>query len=72
MPSLRHKRGTRAQIDSAAAVNGLNVGEVYLITDESRLTVATAVSVHQAAAKQGEGGSTSPGKIHAYKMAGIN
>ncbi len=56
MPSLRHKRGTRALIDAAATANGLRVGEVYLITDEARLTVGTATNAHQALAKQGEGG----------------
>jgi hypothetical protein len=62
MPSLRQKRGTRAQIDAAAAASQLKSGEVYLITDEARLTVSTGVNTHQAAAKQGEGGgSGSPG-----------
>jgi hypothetical protein len=56
MPSLSHKRGTRAQVDAAATANALRVGEVYLITDEARLTVGTSASTHQPAAKQGEGG----------------
>lgn len=55
MPSLAHKRGTRAQIDAAAGTNTLRAGEIYLITDEARLTVATGTSAHQPAAKQGEG-----------------
>jgi hypothetical protein len=56
MPSLAHKRGTRAQIDAAASANALRTGEVYLITDESRLTVGTAVNAHVPAAKQSEVG----------------
>ncbi len=56
MPSLSHKRGTRAQVDAAASANALRVGEVYLITDEARLTVGTSASAHQPTAKQGEGG----------------
>jgi hypothetical protein len=56
MPSLSHKRGTRAQINASAAANALRTGEVYLITDEARLTVATAVNAHQAVAKQSEAG----------------
>jgi hypothetical protein len=56
MPSLSHKRGTRAQIDASASASGLRTGEVYLITDEARLTVGTATNAHQAMAKQGEGG----------------
>lgn len=60
MPSLSHKRGTRAQIDAAAGANQLRSGEIYLITDEARLTVGTAVGAHQAVAKQGEGGGSDP------------
>lgn len=56
MPSLSHRRGTRSQIDAAASANALRTGEVYLITDEARLTVGIAANAHQAAAKQGEGG----------------
>lgn len=55
MPSFAHKRGTRAQIDAAAGTNILRAGEIYLITDEARLTVATGTSAHQPTAKQGEG-----------------
>ncbi len=60
MPSLSHKRGTRAQIDAAAAASTLKSGEVYLITDEARLTVGTAANAHQAAAKQNEVGGGDP------------
>lgn len=56
MPSLAHKRGTRAQIDAAAIANGLRNGEVYLITDEARLTVGTAANAHTPMAKQSEAG----------------
>lgn len=60
MPSIAHKRGTRAQIDAAAAGNAIRTGEVYLITDEARLTVGTAANAHQPLAKQGEGGGSDP------------
>jgi hypothetical protein len=60
MPSLAHKRGTRAQIDAAAGAGALKTGEVYLITDEARLTVGTAANAHVAVAKQGEGGGSDP------------
>jgi chemotaxis response regulator CheB len=56
MASIRHKRGTRAQIDAAAAGSQLRTGEVYLITDEARLTVGTASSAHSPLAKQSEAG----------------
>jgi hypothetical protein len=55
MPSLVHKRGTRAQIDAAATVNGLKTGEIYLVTDEARLTVGISTNIHQPLAKQSEG-----------------
>ena len=42
--------------NAAAAANALRAGEVYLITDEARLTVGTSPNTHQPAAKQGEGG----------------
>jgi hypothetical protein len=54
MPSLSHKRGTRAQIDAAALASALKAGEVYLLTDEARLTVGTAANAHQTTAKQSE------------------
>lgn len=62
MPSLSHKRGTRAQIDAAATGNILKTGEVYLITDEGRLTVGTAANAHTPLAKQSEasGGGGDP------------
>jgi hypothetical protein len=59
MPSLSHKRGTRVQIDAAAGANGLRTGEVYLITDEARLTVGTAINAHVPLAKQSEAGGGS-------------
>ena len=49
MTKVLVKRGTRAQIDAAAAASGLNQGEIYLVTDEDRLAVGknttTAVTI---------------------------
>jgi hypothetical protein len=69
VPSLRHKRGTRAQIDAAAAANGLRVGEVYVITDENRLTIGTATNAHQPIAKQNEIAGDASDPSVAYIMA---
>ena len=63
MPSYRHNRGTRAQIDAAAAASALRTGELYLMTDEARLTIATAAGAHQPAARQGEGGGAATGGV---------
>jgi hypothetical protein len=54
LPSLTHKRGTLAQINAAATAGQLKAGEVYLITDQARLTVGTATTAHSPAAKQSE------------------
>ncbi|MBN9035448.1 MAG: hypothetical protein J0H53_05215 [Rhizobiales bacterium] len=39
-------RATRANLDAQRAANGLIAGEPYLITDESRFAVATAVNAY--------------------------
>lgn len=57
MPAIQIKRGTRAQIDAAAAAGQLAPGEPYLITDEGRIATGTSASTYAAAAKQGESGS---------------
>lgn len=41
--TLLIKRGTRAQLNAAAAANGLRAGKPYLITDEGRLAVGLTV-----------------------------
>jgi hypothetical protein len=63
MPSLTHKRGTRAQIDAAAIAGNLKAGELYYITDEARMTAGTATNAHVPLAKQSEvGGSGGTGQ----------
>lgn len=54
MPSIYIKRGTRAQLDAAAAAGQLAAGELYLITDEARLAVGLSASSYQALAKESE------------------
>ena len=51
MPSFRIKRGTRAQIASAAAANGLKQGELYHVTDEEIIAAIRAAQE----ARAGEG-----------------
>ena len=52
--SFKVKRGTRAQIDAAAAVGGLIAGEPYLITDEGRLAVGLSTTTYSSSAKDVE------------------
>lgn len=58
MTNVQHKRGTRAALDALTASSGLVIGQIYYITDEARLAIATGVNSYQAVAKQGEGGSS--------------
>lgn len=44
MPKVLVKRGTRAQLDAAAAANQLSQGEPYLITDENKIAVGNNVN----------------------------
>lgn len=59
MAQLRVKRGTRAQLDAAAAASQLREGEPYLITDEGRFAVGLSATTYEAAAIEGEGGAGS-------------
>ena len=54
MPSLRIKRGTRSQLNTAASGSGLKAGEPYLITDESRIAVGLTAATYQDFLKVGE------------------
>lgn len=49
---LRVKRGTRAQLNTAAGANQLAAGEPYLVTDEGRLAVGTGAGAFSAMEKQ--------------------
>lgn len=44
MATIKVKRGTRSEINTAASASGLNQGELYLITDEDILAVGTAAA----------------------------
>lgn len=50
---IKIRRGTRAQLNTAASANLLTQGEPYIITDENRLAVGTAVNAFQAFYKSG-------------------
>jgi len=56
MARLQIKRGTRAQIDAAAALGTLYPGEPYLITDEDRLALGITTSSYEVFAKVSEAG----------------
>ena len=51
----QHPRGTRAALNALAASNSIKPGQVYLITDESRLAVGLTASTYEVSAKASEG-----------------
>ena len=54
MPNIQHKRGSRTDLDALAGTSGLKEGQVYVLSDEDRLTVATSTSTHTPVAKEAE------------------
>ena len=54
MAALYVKRGTRTQVNTAKADSQLAAGELYLLTDESRLAAGTAANAYQDYAKTEE------------------
>ena len=56
MAKVLNKRGTRSEINVAAATGALNAGEVYLITDEDRIAIGTSTSTYESYAKESESG----------------
>lgn len=56
MPTVKVKRGTRAQLNAAATANQLNQGEPYLITDEDRIAIGLSASSYKDFAKLSEAG----------------
>jgi hypothetical protein len=54
MAKILCKRGTRAQLDSAAAESGLQAGEPYYIADEQRMAIGTAADSYRGLLREGE------------------
>mgnify|MGYP001171502633 CR=1 FL=1 len=63
MPTIRHARGTRAALNALASNSLLVPWQLYVISDESRVAVATSTSTYQTFAKEGEGGGGGGGAI---------
>lgn len=61
MTSICIKRGTRAQLDSAATGGQLKQGEQYLITDENRLAIGLGAGTYEALPKSSEAGGGGSG-----------
>lgn len=61
MAKVLVKRGTRSQINAAGAANGLNQGEIYLVTDEDRLAVGKDSSTAITLANLSDAGGSTKG-----------
>lgn len=66
---IQFLRGLRAALNSQASANNLLAGEPYLITDENRLAVGTAVNAYEAMAKQSEVRAFASGAEYRNKTA---
>ena len=71
MPTVRHARGTRAALNALAASNQLVPWQLYVLSDENRVAIATSTSTYQTFAKQGEGGSGGGSTTYEFALAGL-
>ena len=69
MATVRHARGTRAALDALASSGQLVPWQLYALSDENRVAIATSTSTYQALAKQGEGGGG--GTTYEFALAGL-
>jgi hypothetical protein len=70
--TIKIKRATRAQLNSAASANQLVQGEPYLITDEDRIAVGFSASTYQTYAKDSEvGGGGGIGEVYYEKFTTV-
>ena len=54
MPIVQHKRGTRANLETLKTNSQLVVGQLYVITDEGRIAIGTAINAYIDYAKKSE------------------
>lgn len=69
MATVRHARGTRAALNTLAAGGLLVPWQLYALSDEDRVAIATSASTYQALAKEGEGGGG--GTTYEFALAGL-
>ena len=67
MATVRHARGTRAALNALASSGLLVPWQLYVLSDENRVAIATSTSTYQAFVKEGEGGGTT----YEFALAGL-
>ena len=70
MATVRHARGTRAALNALASGGLLVPWQLYALSDEGRVAIATSTSTYQALAKEGEGGGGG-GTTYEFALAGL-
>lgn len=70
MADIRHKRGTRAALVVLAGTSSLKPGQIYVLTDEARIAVATTSSTFETFAKESEA-SGGGGPANEFALAGL-
>ena len=71
MATVRHARGTRAALNALASSNKLVPWQLYVLTDESRVAIATSTSTYQTFLKEGEGSGGGGGTTYEFALAGL-
>ena len=72
MATVRHARGTRAALNALASGGLLVPWQLYALSDEGRVAIATSTSTYQALAKEGEGGGGGGGgTTYEFALAGL-
>ena len=71
MATVRHARGTRAALNALASSNKLVPWQLYVLTDESRVAIATSTSTYQTFLKEGEGSGGGSGTTYEFALAGL-
>jgi len=72
--TLQIKRGTRSDLDRAALLGALAVGEPILVTDEERVAIATSDNTYMPMAKLSEvgvGGGTTLAALNDVDVTGV-
>ena len=65
----KHPRGTKADLQTLANSSALSTGQIYQLTDEDRIAIATSTSGFETFLKESEAGGGGPQKRHIQATA---
>ncbi len=64
----KQPRGTRSALNALVASSGLITGQIYLLTDENRIAIATSANTYETFAKESEAGGGGGGITQAQVL----